>query len=209
MRLTLLVILAAAACSKSGDSKSSSTPNATPANDEHSPAAHLPEPGSFQVDPAHSTVLFKVRHAGVSNLYGWFKDVSGTFTIDADPKKSHIELTVKAASIDTRDDERNGHLVGPDFLNSKQFPELTFKSTSIDATSSGWHVTGDLTIHGTTKSVTFDAVPVGDATDPAGKRMVGLEARFKIARADFGVTFMPEMVGPELELTIELEGAAG
>jgi polyisoprenoid-binding protein YceI len=207
MRFTLacLVVVTAAACSKSSDSPA---PSPKPTS-EQAPAGHLPAPGSFQVDPTHSTILFKVRHAGVSNLYGWFKDVSGTFTIDADPKKSHVELTVKAASLDTRDAERNDHLMGPDFLNSKQFPELTFKSTSVDAASSGWHITGDLTIHGVTKSVAFDAVPIGDAKDPTGKRSVGLEARFTIARADFGVTFMPEMVGSDIELIIALEGAAG
>ena len=200
------------ACSKSADSSSTpttSSPSAKPATGEKSPAVQLPAPGSFQVDPSHSTVLFKSRHAGAGYVYGWFKDFSGTFTIDADPKKSHVELTVKTASVDTRDDERNGNLAGPDFLNSKQFPELTFKSTSIDAASSGWRITGDLTIRGTTKSVTFDAMPVGDAKDPQGKRLVGVEARFAITRSDFGVSFMPEIVGPEIELIIALEGAAG
>ena len=156
MRFTatpLVVLALAAACSKSGDSTSTSSTSGTsstaspkPSSDDRSPSVHLPAPGTFQVDPTHSTVLFKVHHAGAGYVYGWFKDFSGTFTIDTDPKKSHIELAVKAASVDTRDDERNTNIAGPDFLNAKQSPELTFKSTSVDAASPGWRVTGDLTI---------------------------------------------------------------
>jgi polyisoprenoid-binding protein YceI len=202
---SLVVLALIAACSKTGDS---TAPSPKPPTDDKAPAAHLPAPGKFQVDPMHSTILFKVRHADAGYVYGWFKDFSGTFAIDADPKKSHIELAVKAASVDTRDDERNGNITGPDFLNAKQAPELTFKSTSVDAANSGWKITGDLTIRGVTKSVTFTAAPVGDAKDPRGTRLVGIEARLTIARNDFGVSFMPEMVGPEIELIIALEGAA-
>lgn len=206
----LVVLVLGAACSKSSESTStsSSSASAKPSTDDKSPPAHLPAPGTFKVDATHSTVLFKVRHLDAGYIYGWFKDFSGTFTIDADPKKSQIELAVKTTSVDTRDDERNGNIIGPDFLNAKQSPELTFKSTSIDPASAGWRITGDLTIRGVTKSVTFTAAPVGDAKDPRGQRLVGLEARFTIARGDFGVTFMPEMVGPEIELIIALEGAA-
>lgn len=216
MRLmaTYLVVTAfAAACSKSGESKpsagqASSTASAKEASGNKLPAVHVPAAGSFQVDPTHSTILFKVQHEGAGYVYGWFKDFSGTLTIDADPSKSHVELAVKAASIDTRNGERDGNLVGPDFLNAKQFPELTFNSRSVAATRSGWHITGDLTIRGVTKAVAFDAAPVGDATDPRGKRLMGVEAHFVIARDDFGVSFMPEMVGPRVELIIDLEGVA-
>jgi polyisoprenoid-binding protein YceI len=189
-----------------GCSNNESKPTPTPARvDVH---ARQPAPGSFEVDATHSTVLFKATHAGAGYVYGWFKDVSGAFTIDADPAKSHVELSVKVASVDTRDDERNANIAGPDFLNAKQFPELTFKSTRVDATATGWHIAGDLTIHGATKSVAFDAVLVGDAKGPQGRRLVGVEARFTITRGDFGVLFMPEMVGPDLELIVALEGAA-
>jgi polyisoprenoid-binding protein YceI len=212
----VVVFALVGACSKNGDSPSrapsgagSSIAGAKPTTDEHGTAAPLPPPGTFQVDPTHSTVLFKVRHLGAGYVYGWFKDYSGAFTIDADPKKSHIELAVKAASVDTRDDERNGNIAGPDFLNAKQFPELTFKSTSVDVAGASWRITGDLTIRGVTKSVTFTAAPVGDAKDPQGKRLVGVEARVPISRGDFGVSFMPEVVGPDVELIIALEGAAG
>lgn len=212
MRISLvpMVVLALAG----GCSKSSDAPPAVAAVAKPAPAGSavagvgLPPPGSFQVDATHSSILFKARHMNAGYIYGWFKDFSGTFAIDADPAKSHVELTVNAASIDTRDDERNDHLTGPDFLNVKQFPEITFKSTSVAAAPGGWRVTGDLTIHGVTKSIAFTATPVGDAKDPQGKRIVGIEAQFPIKRADFGVSFMPEIVGPELELIIAIEGAA-
>jgi polyisoprenoid-binding protein YceI len=214
---TVMVLFAVVgACSKSGDSTSAapsgvtaSTTGAKPTTDEKGSASQLPAPGTFHVDPTHSTVLFKVRHLGAGYIYGWFKEFSGSFTIDADPKKSHVDLSVKAASVDTRDEERNANIAGPDFLNAKQFPELTFKSTSVDVSGAGWRVTGDLTIHGITKPVTFTAAPVGDGKDPQGTRLVGVEARFPISRGDFGVTFMPGVVGPEMELIIALEGAAG
>lgn len=197
-----------AACSK-GDA-GAPPPASAPVAEPGAAGAQvaLPPPGAFQVDATHSTVLFKVKHANASYTYGWFKDLAGSFAIDADPKKSSVELTVQAASIDTRDAERNDHLAGPDFLNAKQFPELTFKSTSVEPAAGGWRVTGDLTIHGTTRSVTFTAVPVGDAKDPRGQRLVGVEAHLTIQRADFGVAFMPEMIGPDIELTIALQGNA-
>jgi polyisoprenoid-binding protein YceI len=212
----LIVLALIGGCSKTGNSSppaaGSTGANGTaaqPTTDNNGTAAQLPAPGTFQVDPTHSSVLFKVRHLGAGYVYGWFREYSGAFTIDADPKKSHIELAIKAASVDTRDEERNGNIVGPDFLNAKQFPELSFKSTSVEVSGANWRVTGDLTIRGISKSVTFTATPIGDATDPQGKRLVGVEAHFPISRGDFGVSFMPEIVGPDVELIIALEGAAG
>lgn len=169
---------------------------------------HAPPPGNFQVDTRHSTVMFRVRHVAASNIYGWFKDFSGKFSIDADPKKSRIELVVKAGSVDTRDSERDADLTGPDFFNAKQFPEMAFSSTAVELTGSGWQVTGDLTLHGVTKPVTFSAVLVGDAISPHGYRVVGLEARAKIDRRLFGISFLPEAVAPEVELIIAVEGMA-
>lgn len=206
MKLGLVVVCAVmAGCSK-GDTKQA--PVAAPASESSAPAVVLPPAGKFQVDPAHSTVLFKVKHANTGYVYGWFKDFSGAFTLDTDPTKSSIELSVKAASLDTRDDDRNTHLTGPDFLNATMFPELTFKSTKVEATKSGWRITGDMTIHGATHQITFMATPVGDAKDPQGTRHVGLEAHLSIARSDYGVTFMPDMVGFQIDIVIALEGAA-
>ena len=205
----VIAIVVAGACSKSGESTPPAS-NAAPA--AGGSAGALPAPGRFVVEAAHSTVLFKVRHVDAGYIYGWFKDYTGTFTIDADPKRSHIELAVKADSVDTRDAERDGNITGPDFLNAKQFPTLEFKSTSVDADGAGWRVTGDLTIRGITKPVTFTATPVGEAKNPQGwkpgTRFVGVEATFTITRGDFGVTFMPEIVGPKIELIIALEGTA-
>jgi polyisoprenoid-binding protein YceI len=210
----VVIVGVLAGCSKDSDSKPTSSTGeiasaeSKPKGEVKTVAFRVPVPGTFQVDPMHSTVLFKVRHLGAGNIYGWFKDFSGTFVIDPDPKKSRVELVVKTATVDTRDDERNGNLTGPDFFNAKQFPELTFRSTGVEVSSSGWQVTGNLTIHGITKPVTFTAAPLGDAKDPQGKRIFGLEARATINRGNFGVSFMPEVIGPEVELIIALEGAA-
>jgi polyisoprenoid-binding protein YceI len=196
-----IALIALAACSKSGD--------AVPAAPTGSASVAVTlAPGAFQVIPMHSSVLFKVRHLNAGYVYGSFKDFSGTFAIGQDSKKSHIEVSVKAASVATNDDERNADITGPDFLNAKQFPELTFKSTNVDVADGGWQVTGELTIRGVTKTVSFAAMTVGEGKDPQGRRVVGFEARFPISRGDFGVSFMPEVVGPEMELIIALEGSA-
>lgn len=171
-------------------------------------AFKAPPPGNFEVDTDHSTVMFRARHVQASNVYGWFKDFSGKFSIDADPKKSRVELSVKAGSVDSRNSERDADLVGPDFFNVKQFPDMAFTSTAVELTSSGWQVTGDLTLHGVTKPVTFTAVLVGDAMSPHGYRVVGLEARATIDRRQFGISFLPEAIAPEVELIIAFEGRA-
>jgi polyisoprenoid-binding protein YceI len=192
-----------------GCSSKDTPPKPAPAQQPQAAAAfNAPPPGIFEVDTVHSTVMFRARHVQASNVYGWFKDFSGKFSIDADPKKSRVELSVKAGSVDTRDSERDADLVGPDFFNAKQFPEMAFTSTAVELTSTGWQVTGDLTLHGVTKPVTFSAVLVGDAMSPHGYRVVGLEARATIDRRQFGISFLPEAVAPEVELIIAFEGKA-
>src|SRR5262245_49469850 len=120
-------------------------------------ASHAPvRADDYRVDAVHSGVSFKVSHLGLSWIPGRFNDFSGSFTFDKDdPGKSSFSLTIKAESIDTGNRQRDQHLKSPDFFNVKQFPLMTFKSTSVKATKGGYEVSGDFSMHGETKSITF------------------------------------------------------
>ena len=134
------------------------------------------------IDGVHSSVVFKVKHMNKANFYGVFKDVSGSFSLDGeDASKSSIDVTVKADSIDTRNGGRDNHAKSADFLSAKEFPTITFKSTSVKkgAGEKAFDVTGDLTFRGVTKPVLVKVTQ----SDDAGK---GMEATFSIKRSDFG-----------------------
>jgi polyisoprenoid-binding protein YceI len=162
---------------------------------------------AFQVDAVHSSVLFRVKHMNVSYTYGRFNDVSGHFLLDeADPSKSLFDLTVKSESIDTANTKRDNHLKGTDFFNAKQFPTITFKSKSVKKGDSGYDVTGDLTLHGVTKPVTFRVASTGTGRGMIGGTLAGVEASVVIKRSDFGMTFMVGPVGDEVTVTVALEG---
>jgi len=172
-------------------------------------AAVATQPASgFGVDAVHSSVVFKVRHQGVANFYGRFNDVSGTFLIDADkPEAGHMDLTVGVESVDTHSENRDKHLRSADFFSAKEFPTITFKSTSMTKTGeNAFDVSGDLTIRGTTKPVTAKVVYGGIAKGRRGD-VAGVDAMFTIKRSEFGVSYM---VGPglsdEVGLIVSLEG---
>jgi len=162
----------------------------------------------YQVDPAHSSVLFKSSHMGLGNTYGRFNDFSGKYTIDQkNPQNSSVEFTVKAASIDTGDAQRDKHLKSPDFLNAKQFPVITFKSLQakkLDEKTA--EVKGTLTLHGISKAVTVRIQKIGEGKDPWGNQRLGIETTFTVNRSDFGMNFMPMAVGEQVKLIISVEG---
>lgn len=162
---------------------------------------------NYEVDPGHSTVLFRAKHFNVSYTYGRFNDVSGKVVWDADPAKSSFDLTVKADSLDSNVDKRDQHLKSPDFLNAAQYPVITFKSKSVTKKSGNTYtVTGDLTFHGVTKSVTTDFEYVGTGPDAWGGTRSGYETTLTIKRSDYGVKGMMEAVADEIKLTIAIEG---
>jgi polyisoprenoid-binding protein YceI len=165
--------------------------------------------GTYKIDTVHSTVIFMTKHMTVGNAYGRFNDVSGTVTIDeADPTKSKIDLLIKAESLDTANEKRDQHLEGPDFFNVKEFPQITFKSTAIKAgADKKFNVTGDLTLHGVTKPVTAEVEFYGVAKGPRGGEVGAGEARLKIKRSEFGVSYGPQMIGDEVTVIASLEGA--
>ena len=161
---------------------------------------------SYAVDPVHSSVVFKIRHAGISWLHGRFDDVSGDFVIDKqDPANTSFSLTIKADSVDTNNAKRNEHLRSPDFFNTKQFPLLSFKSTSVKPIEDGYEVTGDFTMHGVTKPISF-ALHGGNTIEfPKGKTRTGFSGDLILQRADFGMTKFAGMLGEDVHVQVGIE----
>jgi len=147
--------------------------------------------GKYTLDPAHSRIGFVARHAMVTKVRGAFNEVEGSGFFDADdPTKSHVELTIKAHSIDTRNADRDAHLRSNDFFDMDNHPEIRFTSTSVEALDGDtFRVTGDLTIKGVTKPVGVDLEYTGEATDPFGNQRIGLEGQTTVNRKDWGVTW--------------------
>lgn len=147
--------------------------------------------GSWTIDPMHTRIGFVARHAMVTRVRGGFNDFEGSGAVDAeDFSKSHVKLTIRAASIDTRNEQRDGHLRSNDFFDMEQYPEITFVSTGVTKTSdTSLEVTGDLTIKGTTNSITIPFEFEGTATDPMGNLRAGFEGSTVINRKDYGVTW--------------------
>lgn len=166
---------------------------------------------TFTVDNVHSSVVFKVKHVGVSWVYGRFNDVSGTVIWNADdPTKSSINAEVKATSVDTNSSGRDNHLRGPDFFDVANFPTASFVSNSIKAAGQDkFTVTGDFTMHGVTKPITVTIEKVGLETLPRFGTRLGLAAEFTIKRSDFGMTYgVDGPVGDEVTIMFGLECAA-
>jgi polyisoprenoid-binding protein YceI len=164
---------------------------------------------TYTVDPVHSSISFMISHVGISNIHGRFNDFSGTITIDkADPAKSSFALSIPIESIDTNNVKRDEHLRAPDYFNAKQFPTMSFQSTKVKAVDGGYDVTGDLTLHGVTKSISFK-LKGGDRVVefPKGMKRIGLVSTFSIVRSDFGVTAEPKALGDEISIVVGIEAA--
>ncbi|MBV9491815.1 MAG: YceI family protein [Verrucomicrobia bacterium] len=163
---------------------------------------------AYQIDPVHSSVLFKVRHLNVADFYGRFNEVSGTITLDnADPGNDVIDVEIKTDSLDTHNDKRNQHLKSPDFFNAKQFPTITFKSTKVEkAGDDTYKVTGNLTLHGVTKPLTAEFKKTGEGKGMQNEYRAGGTTEFTIKRSDFGMNFMPNVAGDDVGLILSLEG---
>jgi len=147
--------------------------------------------GTYTIDPTHSRIGFVARHAMVTKVRGSFNDFDGSGHFDAaDPANSKLQLTIKAASIDTRNADRDAHLRSNDFFDMDTYPEITFVSTSVEpAGDENYRVTGDLTIKGVTKPVTVDFEYTGTAVDPYGNQRIGLEGTTTVNRKDWGVSW--------------------
>ncbi|MFA6045508.1 MAG: YceI family protein [Phycisphaerales bacterium] len=173
------------------------------------PAAALPAAeGSFSLDPVHSYVIFQIKHLGTSNSYGMFHEPSGKLVMATDPAASTLEISVPAEKVDTGSDKRDQHLRSPDFFSVKEFPAITFKSTSFKpAGNNAFEVTGDLTLHGVTKPVTTKLEVLGSGKGMKGEDILGAETKFTIKRSDWGMkTYVKEgALGDDVTLTVAIE----
>lgn len=153
--------------------------------------------GDYTIDPTHSSIGFTVRHAMVTTVRGEFAEYEGRLHLDgSDPAKSTAELTIKVASIDTNQQQRDEHLRTGDFFEADTYPEITFRSTSAERVDDEtYRLTGDLTIKDTTRPVTLDLTFNGSATDPYGNLRVGFEGGTQINRSDWGLTYNAALEG--------------
>ncbi|MCB9541829.1 MAG: YceI family protein [Myxococcales bacterium] len=163
---------------------------------------------SYNLDPAHAFAIFKVDHLGIAPSYGQFIKVGGSFDYDAAaPEKSKVKVEIDADSIFTGDKKRDDHLKGPDFFDTKQFPKLSFESTSFTkAGENTYTVAGNLTMHGQTRPMTITLQKTGAGKDPWGNDRVGFATTFTLNRLDFGVSYMPDGLGKEVTVMISAEG---
>jgi polyisoprenoid-binding protein YceI len=173
------------------------------------PALALAAPTTWKPDAVHSSVGFAVKHLVFSTVKGGFGKYDATITLEDDVAKSSVEATIDAASIETREPNRDNHLRSPDFFDVAKYPTITFKSTKVEkAGADALKVTGDLTIHGVTKPVVLAATLTPEYKGPKGEGRRSFSATTKINRKDFGLLWNKALeVGPIVgdEVTIELE----
>ncbi|MEO8902588.1 MAG: YceI family protein [Polyangiaceae bacterium] len=164
------------------------------------------------IDASHSNAGFSVKHLMITNVRGEFQKLAGTVSYDpAKPEATTIEATIDVASLNTRDEKRDGHLKSADFLDAEKFPTIIFKSTAVKAKGDDLSVTGDLTIHGVTKQVVLELeAPSAPTADPWGNSRVGATATTKIKRDDFGMVWNTALeaggvlVGNDVKITIDV-----
>jgi len=177
----------------------------------------IPATGSvttWNIDPAHSAAEFKVKHMMISNVKGKFSRLTGKLILDeSDLSKSRVEASIPVATLNTGDEQRDAHLKSGDFFDPDKFPNMSFRSTAVVPNGPGeGRVTGDLTVHGVTKQVTFEVEgPSAPGKDPWGNTRIGLSATAKINRKDFGLTWNAALetggvlVGEEVVLTLDVQ----
>ncbi|MGM1059611.1 YceI family protein [Saccharothrix sp. Mg75] len=166
--------------------------------------------GTWAIDPVHSDISFVVRHLGVSKVRGHFGTFEGTIVTAENPLESTVTAKIDAASIDTRNEQRDAHVRGEDFLDVEKFPELTFTSSGVRAHGEGFLVDGELSFHGVTKAVTLELElnGFGDGMSE-GAKVAGFSASTEISRKDFGITGGPAgaVVGDKITILLEIEAA--
>jgi polyisoprenoid-binding protein YceI len=169
----------------------------------------------YSVDAAHANVGFEVRHF-MSQVPGRFNDFQGTIEINRDnPEASSVQFTIQTASVDTRNEKRDDHLRSPDFFDVDAHPTITFKSTSIKKVDADtYHVTGDFTLRGVTKSITLPVDVLGEMTDPWGNQRIGFETSTTLNRKDYGVSWNQVLdqggllLGDEVKISINLQAVS-
>lgn len=167
---------------------------------------------TWKLDPTHTSVEFSAKHLMITTVKGRITDIEGTIHGDEkDPRNSSVEAILKAASLDTRTDQRDQHLRSADFLDVEKFPEIRFTSTRIQGDKESFKLTGDLTIRDVTKPITLDVEFEGTTRDPWGGDRVGFSAKGKFDRREFGLTWNQALeaggvvVGNEIKISLEVQ----
>ena len=173
----------------------------------------LPPAGTYELDAGHSSVGFFVKHLMVAKTRGRFGQFHGTVAIGDNPLESSVSVEIDMASVDTRDEARDGHLRSADFFDVEQYPTMCYRSTGVTAAGSGrWTVDGELTVHGVTRPVQLDVRFEGGVADPWGNARAGFSATAEIDREAFGLTWNQVLEGGGVlvgkKVTIEIEAEA-
>ena len=170
----------------------------------------LAEAADYKIDVkgAHASINFKIKHLGYSWLTGRFNDFSGEYSYDsAAPEKSMVSVEINTASLNSNHAERDKHLRGDDFLDVKKYPKAEFKSTKFEVKSDNSGVmTGDLTLHGTTKSISFPVKKIGEGKDPWGGYRSGFSGVTSLKLADYGISYDLGPASTHVELELNIEG---
>jgi len=162
--------------------------------------------GTWTIDPVHSDVAFIARHFSVSKVRGRFNAVSGTIVTHEDPAQSSVTATIKADSVDTNNEQRDGHVRSADFLNVEEHDQLAFTSTAVRIDGEDVEIDGDLTLHGVTRPVTLTG-ELGGFADSAHGKVLGVSASTEIKRSDFGVgpNIPAAVVGDKIKIELGVE----
>lgn len=183
--------------------------NASVATTTIQPTALRAAAESYTIDSAHSSVIFRIKHMDVAYFYGRFNEVAGEILLDEEhPEKSTVTMTIQAASVDSNSEGRDKHIKSPDFLDAKQFPEMTFTSKTVERDGATWKMAGELELHGARKPLTLEFEKTGEGPGLRGGTIAGFHTRFTIDRTEWGMDYLTD--GPlakQIELTISLEAA--
>lgn len=171
-----------------------------------SPSSSLPEAETYAVDAVHSTVLFRINHMGASNFYGRFNGIEGEFKV-VEGGTGSVSVTIDAASVDTANAQRDGHLKSPDFFSVEEFPQITFKSDALKHLGGAkYEAKGSLALHGVTKEVTVALERIGNG-EMKGTPITGFEGTVTIKRSDFGMKYgLGGPLGDDVKLILAIEG---
>jgi polyisoprenoid-binding protein YceI len=167
--------------------------------------------GTWKADQAHSKAGFAVKHMGIATVRGEFTEFEGTLEVGDDLSTAKAYGSVKVASVDTNEPQRDEHLRSPDFFDAGAYPELSFQSTGIEPLDDEtFRITGNLTLHGVTREIQLEAVVQGADTDPWGNERVGLEIVGELSRGDYGMKFNQALgsgnllVGDKVKLALDI-----
>ncbi len=162
---------------------------------------------TYQIDPVHTSLVFRIKHMDTAYVYGRFNQVTGSITLDErNPARSSVAIEVDANSVFTANEQRDNHLRSPDFLNVRQFPTITFRSTEVSrVNASTVQVKGNLTMRGVTRAVTASVTLTGKGRNPQGREIIGFETTFSIRRSEFGIRYGLPGLGDEVRIILSVE----